>query len=123
IKSEEEKRQEVESAMAALTIPGAPVSILIDHGLSEAIVEKLLTGGVPTVEKLTNVTQEELDAAGVTVEMVEQIQAAVNSFYGQYDNPPVEAPPAEAAQVDLPATAEPVASNIPSESDRIKSAD
>jgi N utilization substance protein A len=85
IKSEEEKRQEVESAMAALTVPGAPVSVLIDHGLEERIVEKLLEGGVPTVEKLTNVTQEELDAAGITIEMVERIQAAVNSYYGQFE--------------------------------------
>ncbi len=31
IKSEEEKRQEVESAMAALVVPGAPVSVLMEH--------------------------------------------------------------------------------------------
>ena len=36
IKSEEEKRQEVESQMAALVAPGAPVSVLLDHGLAEA---------------------------------------------------------------------------------------
>ena len=41
IKSEEEKRQEVETAMAALVPAGAPVSVLIDHGLAEEIVEKL----------------------------------------------------------------------------------
>src|SRR6202142_768853 len=38
IKSEEEKRQEVESQMAAV-VPGAPVSVLVDHGLTEAMVE------------------------------------------------------------------------------------
>ncbi|MBS1823690.1 MAG: transcription termination/antitermination protein NusA [Acidobacteria bacterium] len=91
IKSEEEKRQEVESAMAALTVPGAPVSVLIDHGLSESILEKLLTAGIPTVERLTSVTQEDLDNAGVTTEMVEVIQAAVNSYYGQFDSQPAEA--------------------------------
>ena len=42
IKSEEEKRQEVESQMAALVVPGAPVSVLIDHRLTEAMVEKLM---------------------------------------------------------------------------------
>ncbi len=42
IKSEEEKRQEVESQMAALVAPGAPVSVLIDYGLAEKLVEKLL---------------------------------------------------------------------------------
>ena len=52
IKSEEEKRQEVESQMAALVVPGAPVSVLIDHGLAEAVVEKLMAAGVATVEKL-----------------------------------------------------------------------
>src|SRR3954454_2521144 len=38
IKSEEEKRQEVESQMAALVAPGAPVSVLLDYGLSDAVV-------------------------------------------------------------------------------------
>src|SRR6202047_325839 len=52
IKSEEEKRQEVETAMAALVVPGAPVSVLIDYGLEETIAEKLLEAGVSTVEKL-----------------------------------------------------------------------
>ncbi|MBM3775462.1 MAG: transcription termination/antitermination protein NusA, partial [Acidobacteria bacterium] len=41
IKSEEEKRQEVESAMAALVSPGAPVSALIDLGLQENVAQKL----------------------------------------------------------------------------------
>lgn len=85
IKSEEEKRQEVESQMAALTVPGAPISILIDHGLNERIAERLMEGGIPTVERLTNSTQEEFDAAGITDEMVVQIQAAVNSYYGVTD--------------------------------------
>ena len=62
IKSEEEKRQEVESAMAALVPAGAPVSVLIDHGLAEDIVEKLIEAGVGTVEKLGSMTPEELEA-------------------------------------------------------------
>ena len=41
IKSEEEKRQEVESQMAALVVPGAPVSVLLDHGLADGVVDKL----------------------------------------------------------------------------------
>src|SRR3984893_2215033 len=51
IKSEEEKRQEVESQMAAV-VPGAPVSVLVDHGLTEAMVEKLMAGCVHTMESL-----------------------------------------------------------------------
>ena len=61
IKSEEEKRQEVETAMAALVPTGAPVSVLIDHGLADNIVEKLVEGGVGTVEALGSMTPEDLE--------------------------------------------------------------
>ena len=61
IKSEEEKRQEVESQMAALVVPGAPVSVLVDHGLSDEISEKLMAGGISTVEKLGSMTPEQLE--------------------------------------------------------------
>jgi N utilization substance protein A len=100
IKSEEEKRQEVESAMAALTVPGAPVSVLIDHGLSEAIAEKLLDAGIPTVERLGSMTPEELGESGITASMIEGIQVAVNSYYGQYELLPEEAAAEEAAAVE-----------------------
>src|ERR1700726_1935320 len=45
IKSEEEKRQEVESAMAALVSPGAPISVLIDFGLGDKLAEMLVESG------------------------------------------------------------------------------
>ena len=51
IKSEEEKRQEVESQMEALVVPGAPVSVLLDHGIPDTLVEKLMEAGVGTVEQ------------------------------------------------------------------------
>ena len=38
IKSEEEKRQEVESQMAAMVAPGALVAVLIDYGLADKTV-------------------------------------------------------------------------------------
>src|SRR5271168_519589 len=60
IKSEEEKRQEVESAMAALVNPPEPVSVLIGFGLSEELAAKLVEGGVGTIEKLGGMTPEEL---------------------------------------------------------------
>ena len=92
IKSEEEKRQEVESQMAALVVPGAPVSVLMDHGLSEAMVEKLMQGGVATVEALGSMTPEELEAVpGIDPETVQSIQVAVNGYYGQFETSPVEA--------------------------------
>src|SRR5262249_36566484 len=45
-KSEEEKRQAVESRMAALVQPGAPVSVLIDYGLPEKLAERLVEAGI-----------------------------------------------------------------------------
>src|SRR5258707_2475469 len=85
IKSEEEKRQEVESQMAAV-VPGAPVSVLVDHGLTEAMVEILMAGGVNTVESLGSMTPEDLEAVpGIDPDTVEAIQTAVNSYYGQFE--------------------------------------
>jgi len=85
IKSEEEKRQEVESAMA-LVVPGAPVSVLIDHGLTEQIVETLIESGIGTVEKLGSMTPEQLETIqGIDPTLVEKIQVAVNAYYGQFE--------------------------------------
>ena len=87
IKSEEEKRQEVESQMAALVAPGAPISVLLDYGLPENVVDKLVAGGVPTVERLGNMTPEDLEAIpGIEAALIEQIRDAVVSYYGQYDD-------------------------------------
>jgi N utilization substance protein A len=107
IKSEEEKRQEVQNAMELLST-GAPVSALIEHGLSEATVDALVKGDIGTVEKLGNMTPEELEAIeGIDADAVGRIQQAINSFYGQvYGEPEAQpenaeplsdAPPSEAA--------------------------
>jgi N utilization substance protein A len=86
IKSEEEKRQEVESQMAALVAPGAPISILLDYGLPEHVLERLVSGGVATVERLGGMTPEELeDIPGIDAEVVERIRDAVVAYYGQYE--------------------------------------
>jgi transcription termination/antitermination protein NusA len=86
IKSEEEKRQEVESAMAALVPTGAPVSVLIDHGLADDIVEKLIEAGVGTVEKLGAMTPEELEAIpSIEPDIVEDILVSVNLYYSQFE--------------------------------------
>ncbi len=87
IKSEEEKRQEVESQMEALVVPGAPVSVLIDHGIPDTLVEKLMEAGVSTVESLGGMTPEQLEEIpGIGDEMVEKIQEAVVSYYGQFES-------------------------------------
>ena len=86
IKSEEEKRQEVESQMAALVAPGAPVSVLIDYGLPDQLLETLLATGVGTIEKLGGMTPEQLEEIpGIGPEMVEKIQEAVNAYYSQFE--------------------------------------
>ena len=86
IKSEEEKRQEVETAMAALAAAGAPVSVLLDHGITENVVEKLIEAGISTVEKLGSMTPEQLEEIqGIGPEMVESIQVAVNGYYSQFE--------------------------------------
>ena len=86
IKSEEEKRQEVESQMAALVAPGAPVSVLIDYGLSEAAVEALVAAGVGTIEKLGGMTPEQLgEIPGIGQENIQELGAAVNAYYSQFE--------------------------------------
>lgn len=102
IKSEEEKRQEVESAMAALTGPGVPASVLLDHGLSDSLLEKLIEAGLGTVEKLGAMTPEQLQQIpGVDPAAVSVIYAGVNSYYGQFEpgsGPPLSGPAPEAGE-------------------------
>lgn len=133
IKSEEEKRQEVETAMAALVAPGAPVSVLIDYGLTEFLAEKLVEAGIGTVERLGSMTPEQLEEIqGIEPEMVQNIQQAVNAYYGQYDAIGEGAPAAEAiteapvaveeetAPVEVPETSENVG-EAPTGSDTMES--
>jgi len=124
IKSEEEKRQEVESQMAALVAPGAPVSVLVEYGLPENVVERLVETGIGTIEKLGGMTPEELEEFGAA--MVEQIQESVNAYYSQFEDPAAAeaAAPAETAEAeqvaeaavpDEPAEAEPPAETAPAD--------
>jgi transcription termination/antitermination protein NusA len=115
IKSEEEKRQEVESQMAALVVPGAPVNVLIDHGMTEAVAQKLIEAGVTTVEHLGGMTPEQLEEIpGIDQEMVENIQTAVVGYYGQFEQQEETA----ATEAPIEASDEKVPEN---ESDRIES--
>jgi N utilization substance protein A len=122
IKSEEEKRQEVETAMAALVPAGAPVSVLTDLGLDEGVVEKLIEAGIGTVEKLGGMTPEDLETIpGIGAEVVQKIQIAVNAYYAQFEQPaeaaaaPVEEQPA-AVEATPQAEGQPVLESAPMES-------
>jgi len=100
IKSEEEKRQEVQNAIELLST-GAPVSALIEHGLSEATVDALVKGDIGTVEKLGSMTPEQLEALeGIDGEAINQIQQAINSFYGQEYEPVAQEYDAGASQAE-----------------------
>src|SRR5262249_12875478 len=96
IKSEEEKRQEVEQQMASLVTPAAtPLDSVPDLG--EALIAKLHEAGVTTVEALADMTPEQLEELpGVGPKTVEKISLAVNNYYSSLDSAPA-APEAAAA--------------------------
>jgi len=101
IKSEEEKRRELESRMGDMVISGAPVSVLLNHGLEEQIMEKLVAAGIGTVERLGSMTPEQLEAIPEIDEgVVSHIQAAVVSFYGQYDTEESEEAPVNPEEIE-----------------------
>jgi N utilization substance protein A len=96
IKSEEEKRQEVELQMAELTSATAtPLESVPDLG--EGILEKLKTAGVSTVEALADMTPEQLEAIeGIGPKTVEKISVAVNNYFATLEGAePVALPDGE----------------------------
>jgi len=81
IKSEEEKRQEVELQMAELTSAIATPLESVE-GLGEGVVEKLKGAGITTVEALADMTPEQLEAIeGIGPKTVEKISLAVNNYF------------------------------------------
>jgi transcription termination/antitermination protein NusA len=89
IKSEEEKRQEIEAQMAALTAPGTPLSEL--KGVGPKTIERIETHGVTTIEKLADMTPEQLtEIPGIGEKMVEKIQLSVAAYFQSLENPSAE---------------------------------
>jgi len=81
IKSEEEKRQEVEAQMAELTSATATPLESVE-GLGEGLIEKLKAAGIATVEALADMTPEQLEAIeGIGPKTVEKISVAVNNYF------------------------------------------
>jgi len=115
IKSEEEKRQEVESQMAQLVGGGTPISHI--EGIGERTAEKLMEHGISTVEKLGEMTPEQLqEIPGIGPKMVEKIRLAVNNYYSQFDEgaaAEIEAEPAQAEPEAVEESAAPAAITPP----------
>jgi N utilization substance protein A len=85
IKSEEEKRQEVEQQMQGFgggqTTPIEQVS-----ELGEGIIQKLVVAGITTVEALADMTPEQLEEIpGIGEKTLEKISVAVRHYFGQYE--------------------------------------
>jgi N utilization substance protein A len=85
IKSEEEKRQEVEQQMQALSGgPSTPIEQVTELG--ESIIQKLVAAGITTVESLADMTPEQLEEIpGIGEKTLEKISTAVRHYFGQYE--------------------------------------
>ena len=83
IKSEEEKRAEVESQMQQLqeTVP-TPVENM--PGLTPSLLQKLNAAGITTVEQLANLSPEDLEnIPGIGEKTIERISDALSEYYTQ----------------------------------------
>ena len=85
IKSEEEKRQEVEEQMRGMMTPAAtPLESVPD--LEPGIVEKLVAAGITTVEQVADMTPEQLEEVpGIGPKTVEKISIAVNNYFSSLE--------------------------------------
>jgi len=85
IKSEEEKRQEVEEQMRGIMTPQAtPLESVPD--LEPGIIEKLVAAGITTVEMVADMTPEQLEEVpGIGPKTVEKISIAVNNYFSSLE--------------------------------------
>ena len=99
IKSEEEKRQEVEQQMQALSGgPSTPIEQVTELG--EGIIQKLVAAGITTVESLADMTPEQLEEIpGIGEKTLERISVAVRHYFGHFEEGE-EGSVAEGAELD-----------------------
>jgi len=107
IKSEEEKRQEVEQQMQAMSGgPTTPVEQISELG--ESVLEKLIAAGITTVEELADMTPEQLEEVpGIGEKTVEKISVAVRHYFGHFEEG--EARPAKTASEEATTSEEALA--------------
>jgi N utilization substance protein A len=97
IKSEEEKRQEVEQQMQVLAgTPATPIEQVSELG--DSIIQKLVAAGVTTVEALADMTPEQLEEIpGIGEKTLEKISVAVRHYFGQFEESEEGRPSAQEA--------------------------
>jgi N utilization substance protein A len=107
IKSEEEKRQEVEQQMQDLTGgPSTPIEQVTE--LAASVLQKLVAAGITTVEGLADMTPEQLEEIpGIGEKTLEKISLAVRHYFEQYaeseQSRRLEAAKAADTETDVPA--------------------
>ncbi len=101
IKSEEEKRQEIEAQMAGLMSSTARTPVENLKGLGKKTMEKLGEHGISSIEELAAMTPEQLmEIPGVGEKMVQKIADAVKRHF-EPDVAEADTPEASAAEVPL----------------------
>jgi len=85
IKSEEEKRQEVEQQMGVFGGgPSTPIEQVSELG--DGIIQKLVAAGITTVEALADMTPEQLEEIpGIGEKTLEKISVAVRHYFGHFE--------------------------------------
>ncbi|GGG98232.1 transcription termination factor NusA [Silvibacterium dinghuense] len=105
IKSEEEKRQEVEQQMQGVGGPSTPIEQVSELG--ETIIDKLVAAGITTVEALADMTPEQLEEIpGIGEKTLEKISVAVRHYFGQYEEGEERPAAVENAEIEAAAAAE-----------------
>ncbi len=108
IKSEEEKRRDIEAQMAELTVATTSLSELA--GVGPKTIEKLEAHGITSIERLADMTPEQLlEIPGIGDKMVEKIRVSVEQYFQSLEsqqNAEGETAEAAATATDVAAEAE-----------------
>ncbi len=89
IKSEEEKRQEVEQQMQAM-VADTQTPLENVPGFDAAVVEKLVAAGYTTVEQVADMTPEQLEeVSGIDSETIDAIALAIGNYFAELQAPEI----------------------------------
>jgi transcription termination/antitermination protein NusA len=115
IKSEEEKRRDIEAQMEEMTIATTSLSEL--SGVGPKTIEKLEAHGITSIEKLADMTPEQLlEIPGIGDKMVEKIRVSVEQYFQALETQ--QTAPSAAAEI-VSDSSEPAQSEIASEAGEI----